>query len=72
MKQGDIQRPYNEILSIGNDLFSTAMDIVSHIENNEYEIIAVRSIANVFVPGESSRYTKHTAGTFAAQVKPSP
>jgi len=53
MKQGDIQRLYNEILSIGNDLFSTTMGIVSHIENDEYEIIAIRSIANVFVPGES-------------------
>lgn len=29
------------------------MGIVSHIENNEYEIVAVKSIGNVYVPGES-------------------
>ena len=29
------------------------MGIVSHIENDEYEIVAVKSLANVFVSGES-------------------
>lgn len=53
MNQNELQSLYNEILTEGNDRFSTTMGIVSHIENDEYEIIAVKSLANVFVSGES-------------------
>lgn len=53
MEAGDLQRLYDEILTEGNNIFSTTMGIVSHIVNDEYEIIAVRSISNVFVSGES-------------------
>jgi GAF domain-containing protein len=53
MKTGELHDLYDEILTVGNNLFSTTMGIVSHIENDEYEIVAVKSIANVFVPGES-------------------
>jgi GAF domain-containing protein len=53
MNPGSLHNLYDEILRVGNDLFSTTMGIVSHIENDEYEIIAVRSLSNVFVPGES-------------------
>jgi GAF domain-containing protein len=53
MTQGQLHNLYNEILTVGNELFSTTMGIVSHIENNEYKIIAIQSIANVFVPGET-------------------
>jgi GAF domain-containing protein len=53
MEPGELQNLYDEILTEGNTIFSTTMGIVSHIENNEYEIIAVKSIADVFVSGES-------------------
>lgn len=53
MNPGELHSLYNEILNEGNKLFSTTMGIVSHIENDEYEIVAVKSIANVFVAGES-------------------
>jgi len=53
MKTGELHDLYDEILTVGNNLYSTTMGIVSHIENDEYEIVAVKSIANVFVPGES-------------------
>jgi GAF domain-containing protein len=48
-----LQNLYNVILTEGNNRFSTTMGIVSHIENDEYEIAAVQSIGDVFVPGES-------------------
>lgn len=53
MKPDELYNLYNEILTEGNARFSTTMGIVSHIENNEYEIVAVKSIGNVYVPGES-------------------
>ena len=53
MNPDDLQSLYNEILTEGNNLFSTTMGIVSHIINDEYEIVAVKSIGNVFVSGES-------------------
>ena len=53
MKPADLYYLYNEILTEGNTIFSTTMGIVSRIEHNEYEIIAVQSNTNVFVPGES-------------------
>jgi len=53
MKRGDLQNLYNEIINEGNIRFSTTMGIVSHIENDDYEIIAVKSIGDVFVAGES-------------------
>ena len=53
MKPSDLQNLYNEILTEGNNRFSTMMGIVSHIENDGYEIVAVKSLANVFVSGES-------------------
>jgi GAF domain-containing protein len=48
-----LQNLYNVILTEGNNRLSTTMGIVSHIENDEYEIVAVKSIGDVFVPGES-------------------
>jgi len=36
MKPSELQSLYNEILTEGNDRFSTTMGIVSHIENDEY------------------------------------
>ena len=53
MEPGELQHLYDEILTEGNNIFSTTMGIVSHVENDEYEIVAVRSISNVFVSGES-------------------
>lgn len=53
MKPGKLQSLCKEILTEGNNRFSTTMGIVSHIENDEYEIVAVESLANVFVSGES-------------------
>lgn len=53
MKTGKLQSLYNEILTEGNNRFSTTMGIVSHIENDIYEIVSVESLANVFVSGES-------------------
>ncbi len=53
MKLGKLQNLFSEILTKGNNRFSTTMGIVSHIENDEYEIVAVESLANVFVSGES-------------------
>ena len=53
MDPGELQRLYDEILTEGNNIFSTTMGIVSHIVNDEYEIVAVRSISNVFVSGEA-------------------
>jgi len=53
MKPDELHSLYNEILTEGNNLFSTTMGIVSHVEDDEYEIVAVKSIANVFVSGES-------------------
>lgn len=53
MKSVDSHRLFNEILTEGNIKFSTTMGIISHIENDEYEIIAVKSIGDVFVAGES-------------------
>ena len=53
MKPAELHSLCNEILTEGNNRFSTTMGIVSHVENNEYGIIAVKSIANVFVSGES-------------------
>lgn len=53
MEPVELHNLYNVILTEGNNTFSTTMGIVSHIENDEYEIIAVESIANVFVSGES-------------------
>jgi GAF domain-containing protein len=53
MKPGKLQSLFSEILTEGNIRFSTTMGIVSHIENDEYEIVAVESLANVFVSGES-------------------
>lgn len=53
MKPAELHSLCSEILNEGNNRFSTTMGIVSHVENNEYEIIAVKSIANVFVSGES-------------------
>lgn len=53
MEPYELHSLYTEILTEGNELFSTTMGIVSHIENNEYEIVAVKSISNVFVSGES-------------------
>jgi GAF domain-containing protein len=53
MEPYELHSLYNEILTQGNEIFSTTMGIVSHIENDKYEIIAVQSIGNVFVAGES-------------------
>ena len=53
MKPAELHSLCNEILADGNNRFSTTMGIVSHVEDDEYEIIAVKSIANVFVSGES-------------------
>ena len=53
MKPGELHSLCNEILIDGNNRFSTTMGIVSHVEDDEYEIIAVKSIADVFVSGES-------------------
>ena len=53
MEPGELQSLYDEILTTGNNIFSTTMGIVSHVVNDEYEIVAVRSISNVFVSGES-------------------
>lgn len=53
MNPGELLGLYMEILTEGNNRFSATMGIVSHIENNEYEIVAVESLANVFVSGES-------------------
>jgi GAF domain-containing protein len=53
MEPYDLQNLYNVILTEGNNRFSTTMGIVSHIENGEYEIVAVKSIGGVFVTGES-------------------
>lgn len=53
MEPYKLQNLYNAILTEGNNMLSTTMGIVSHIENDEYEIVAVKSIANVFVSGES-------------------
>ncbi len=53
METSELYRLYNNILLEGNDRFSTTMGIVSHVENDEYEIVAVKSLANVFVAGES-------------------
>jgi GAF domain-containing protein len=53
MSQNEIQNLYKAILAEGNSRFSTTMGIVSHIENDEYKIIAVKSIGGVFVSGES-------------------
>ena len=53
MEKSELQRLYDEILTEGNNMFSTTMGIVSHIVNDEYEIVAVKSISNVFVSGES-------------------
>ena len=53
MEKSELQRLYDEILTEGNNIFSTTMGIVSHIVNDEYEIVAVKSISNVFVSGES-------------------
>lgn len=48
-----LQNLYNVLLTEGNNRLSTTMGIISHIENDEYEIIAVKSIGDVFVTGES-------------------
>jgi GAF domain-containing protein len=48
-----LQILYDVILTEGNNRFSTTMGIVSHIKNDEYKIVAVKSIGDVFVPGES-------------------
>jgi GAF domain-containing protein len=53
MEPYELHNLYNEILTQGNEIFSTTMGIVSHIENDEYEIMAVQSIGSVFVAGES-------------------
>jgi GAF domain-containing protein len=53
MEPYELQNLYNVILTEGNNRFSTTMGIVSHIENDEYEIVAVKSIGDVFVSGES-------------------
>ena len=53
MKPDELHSLYDEILTEGNSIFSTTMGIVSHIVDDEYEIVAVKSIANVFVSGES-------------------
>lgn len=48
----DFRSLCNEILEIGLGELSMGMGIVSQIENNKYEIIAVKSSVEVFVPGE--------------------
>ncbi len=53
MNPGESQILYNEILTEECNRFSSTMGIVSHIDNGEYEIVAVKSLANVFVSGES-------------------
>lgn len=53
MEPYELQNLYSVILTEGNNRFSTTMGIISHIENDEYEIVAVKSIGDVFVSGES-------------------
>ena len=53
MEPYELQNLYNAILTEGNNRLSTTMGIVSHIDNDEYEIVAVKSIGDVFVSGES-------------------
>lgn len=53
MEPDELHNMYEAILTEGNNIFSTTMGIVSHVEDDEYEVVAVKSIANVFVPGES-------------------
>ena len=53
MEPYELQNLYNVILTEGNNRLSTTMGIVSHIENDEYKIVAVKSIGDVFVSGES-------------------
>jgi len=53
MNKYELQLLYEVILTEGNNIFSTTMGIISRIENNEYEIVAVKSIGDVFVSGES-------------------
>ncbi len=53
MTEQDIKKLYDKILSEGLQHFSMMMGIVSHIKNDIYQIIAVKSVSNVFVAGES-------------------
>lgn len=53
MTEQNIKKLYDQILSEGLKTFSMSMGIVSHIENDWYEILAVKSNSNVFVAGES-------------------
>ena len=43
----------NEIILEGLEMLSMAMGIVSHIENDGYEIVSVTSSTNAFVAGET-------------------
>ena len=53
MEPYELQNLYNAILTEGNNRFSTTMGIVSHIVNDEYKIVAVKSIGYIFFSGES-------------------
>lgn len=48
-----IKKLCNQIIIEGLQRLSMSMGIVSHIENDMYEIVAVHSAGNVFVAGES-------------------
>jgi len=53
MTMYDIKKLYDKILSEGLHLFSMSMGIVSHIKNDTYLIVAVKSSSNVFIAGEA-------------------
>lgn len=52
MHPGEFRKVCDEILQEGLESLSLSMGIVSHIDKEDYEIIAVISEAGVFVPGE--------------------
>jgi GAF domain-containing protein len=53
MYPGELLDLCSEILTEGNVRLSMTMGIVSHIEDEKYEIVSVKSLTNVFVAGES-------------------
>jgi GAF domain-containing protein len=52
MKSHITKKLFDEIITEGLEFFSLSMGIVSQIDNDSYEIMAVKSDTNVFVPGE--------------------
>jgi len=53
MTPQSVNELYDRVLSLGLERLSMAMGIVSHIDNDSYQVMAVQSDSKVFVAGET-------------------